>query len=414
MVEDTTGAASDSTAATLYAMADAELKLGSVDIAEAHQRRALSIVERTGISSLEYSNFVAQLGRIVLANNHADEAYRLETQALAIRRGLRPAEPELVAQSQNDLGVVFQVKGDFSRARDFYAQALAALEATGAEASLTYGGYLRDYGAILYLMGDYPAAEGVARRALGLAERIGPAESLDVAHSASFLGLVLAKEGRNQEAIPFHRRALVVRERELGPRHDLTLASLVFLAQSVQAQGSPAAAEGLWRRYLAVQESRLGRRHVEVGAAAARLSECLHLIGKNDEADGLFLRSLEIAKDAKAKNLSTLVLRLSDFVEMSQNAERWESISRDIVRVARKTSNGQTLDLALALEAYGRILAERHKCDDADVALDEASEIVGRRLGPSNIQTRVLLHRIDSRRCGRPGRPGSGVPQQSI
>jgi tetratricopeptide (TPR) repeat protein len=100
IVEREVGPMSDSVGRTLYAMAGAEWKLGLLDDAEAHQRRAVSIAERSRWEPLELSNLLPQLGRILVDHGQADEGYRLHLQAFAMRRALNPPAPALVAQSQ--------------------------------------------------------------------------------------------------------------------------------------------------------------------------------------------------------------------------------------------------------------------------------------------------------------------------
>ena len=399
IVEREVGPMSDSVGATLYAMADAEWKLSLLDSAEAHQRRAVQIGERNGWRPLEFSNLLAQLGRILVDKGQVDEAYRVHLQAFAMRRALRPPAPALVAQSQNNLGVLHQVKGDFARARDHYAQALATLELGGEEATPTYSGYLRDYGASLYELKDYAAAERVARQALVLDEQILAPGSLDIGHSAGFLGMVLLKEAKVDDAAPLLRRALSIRERELGVDHDMTLASLVFLARCLEAQGDVRAAEVLWRRYLRSHELRLGPAHPETGAAAFCLAECLRLSQQTDEAERLYFRALRIATDKNTKGIIGLASKLATLSGTWKDADSWESLFSDVVAVARRRGAGAQFDTAIALGAYGRVLAARQKCAAADAAFDEAVEIAERTSGPQNSRAAELRDSIRRARC---------------
>jgi len=408
VVERETGSMSGSVSATLYAMADAEWKLGLLETAEAHQRRALEIGQRNHISELEFSNFLAQLGRILLDEGRVDEAYDVHSQAFAIRRALSPPAPELVAQSQNNLGVVFQVKGDLGRARDFYAQALATHEVAGLKATETHSAYMRDYGAVLVLMKDYAAAERVGRDALSLDEQMLAPSALELGHAAGFLGMVLMKEAKPREAAPLLRRALAIRERELGADHDLTVASLVFLARCLEAVNDGPGAEGLWRRYLDSRMRRLGPEHPESGTAAFNLAECLRRNQKKAEAEALYLRSLRIATNNNAKDLVGLASKLSDLTGTWQEGDRWETLFADVVAVVRRRGAGSELDTATALVAYGRVLAVRQKCGAADAAFTEALEMAERAAGARNARVQELRNRIEQARCSTsPGRlPG--------
>jgi CHAT domain-containing protein/Tfp pilus assembly protein PilF len=116
--------------------------------------------------------------------------------------------------------------------------------------------------ALLYIkMGDYAKAEPLQQRALAIQEKsLGP-EHPDVAASLSNLADLYCEKGAYAKAEPLYLRALAIWEKALSLDHPQLAFVLDNLANLHRNQGDYVKAESLYQRALAVQEKALGLEH---------------------------------------------------------------------------------------------------------------------------------------------------------
>ncbi len=127
-------------------------------------------------------------------------------------------------------------------------KALSILQKTFGAAHPNVAETLRDLGVFYEIQGDYSLAEQRYRQALEIREKSFGSEHRYVAESLNDLGSLYGKEGRYQEAAPLLGRAVSIRERTLGPSHPELAESLARLGAVLASQGRTEASLTLYER----------------------------------------------------------------------------------------------------------------------------------------------------------------------
>ena len=174
---------------------------------------------------------------------------------------------------------------------------------------------LNNLAVVFQSQGRTAEAEALYKRTLAIREKaLGP-DHPDVALSLHNLALVYGAQGRTAEAEPLYKRALAIFEKALGPDHPDVAQSLNNLAELYRAQGRTADAEPLHKRSLAIREKALGPDHRDVAQSLNNLAAVYHIQGRTADAEALYKRSLAIYEKALdpdhpdvAQNLINLAL----------------------------------------------------------------------------------------------------------
>ena len=169
------------------------------------------------------------------------QAIPLAQRALAIReKALGSVHPD-VAQSLNNLAVLYQAQGNYGAAEPLYQRALAIREKALGSVHPDVAESLNNLAFLYQTQGNYGAAEPLFKYRA--------AESL-------------------------YQRALVIREKALGPVHPTVATSLNNLASLYQDQGNYGAAEPLFKRAFANELPRRKRTGYQNQKRASSSSRC--------------------------------------------------------------------------------------------------------------------------------------------
>ena len=121
--------------------------------------------------------------------------------------------------------------------------------------------------AIVYRdQGKYSEAEGLYKRALVIREKALGASHPDVAQTLNNLAIVYRDQGKYGEAEGLLKRALAIREQALGANHPDVAQTLNNLAtRAIETRASTARRRGSYKRALAIMRRQaLGASHPDV------------------------------------------------------------------------------------------------------------------------------------------------------
>jgi len=152
--------------------------------------------------------------------------------------------------------------------------------------------------ALLYqTQGNYVAAEPLYQRSLNIRETALGENHPDVAQSLNNLAALYQTQGNYVAAEPLYQRSLNIYETALGENHPLVATSLNNLAALYELQGNYVAAEPLYQRSLNIYETALGENHPDVATSLNGLALLYQLQGNYVAAEPLYQRSLNILRD---------------------------------------------------------------------------------------------------------------------
>jgi CHAT domain-containing protein/Tfp pilus assembly protein PilF len=303
-------------------------------------RRALAIKENgLGADHAEVAESLNNLAVVYYFLGAYDEAQPLWERALAIRkRTLGPEDPE-VAQALNNLANLMQTTGDYATARALYAQSLEIREKAFGPENPLVAQSLHNLALLLKNMGDYAAALPLAERALEIKQKgLGP-EHPKVATSLDAVGSILWLTGDYDRALPLLERSLAILEKALGPEHPLFGAGLNNLAEQLRNVGKYDEARPLYERALSIWEQAYGPDNPRVAVCLSSLASLLEETGdiagaieRQQRAASIREMSLSPNHPALASSLSSLgILRTKsgDYEEARTLLERAVAIRRE-------------------------------------------------------------------------------------
>jgi tetratricopeptide (TPR) repeat protein len=310
-------------------------KLGNLDKAEPHLRRALDLGRHSlGEWDLQTLQVADDLATLLQDQGKLAEAEPLFRATLAGQRRVHGPDHSDTLSAANNLAVLMMMRGKVDEAEPLFREALAGQEAKlgrdDPQTLMTMGnlasvlaerGKLAEAEALqravleartrvqgpehpntllagnalarlLHLRDRLSEAEPMFRRLLETRRRVNGPEHPDTLIAVNNLALVLRSRGELDEAEALIRDCLDIRRRVLGPDHAHTLAAMNILASILQDRGRFAEAEPLFRTVFEAIRRTLGDEHADTHTVANNLALVLHLMGRLDEAASLYRGSL--------------------------------------------------------------------------------------------------------------------------
>jgi eukaryotic-like serine/threonine-protein kinase len=288
--------------------------------AEVDLRAAIDVADRHGDQGTRAQALIVLVYVVGQDRSRHAEAQMLGEQARAVLDYI-DADPLLLADLDNNLGVAARIDHDFDGALELHRRSHERRVEVLGEDHPDIGRSLLNIGTALAGSRQHHAeAEDYLRRALAsLEQSLGP-QHPTVATALTNLGNCLARQGRLPESLPLQQRALEVLEGALGPDHVATAGVLFNLAKVMQDTGRHAEAAALFRRGLQARER-------EVPADDERLIGWVSHLARSE---------LELGRVEQARPLleRALVLR-------TKHGESPLALARDQLRLARALAPGE-------------------------------------------------------------------------
>ena len=253
------------------------------------------------------------------------EAILMWEQTLAMRQKLLGNEHLDVAQSLNNLAVLYDNQGRYEEAEPLYKQALQMRQKLLGNEHLDVATSLNNLAVLCENQGRYQEAEPLYKQALMMYQNLLGNEHLDVAISLNNLALLYKKQSRYEEAEPLYKQALAMIQKLLSNEHLDVAISLNNLAGLYRAQGRHEEAEPLYKQVLAMRQKLLGNKHPDVATSLNNLAVLYYSQGRYEEAEPLYKQALTMRQKllgnehpdvaASLNNLATLYQQQGKYPE---------------------------------------------------------------------------------------------------
>lgn len=260
-----------------------------------------------------------------------------------------------VAAVQNNLGVLYDERGEYRKASEHLARSVEVRERLLPPDDLDLALTRHNLGMALYQQGRFTEAEAAVRGALDVHERVKGPESASVARSLTGLAWITSRFGRFEEAREMARRAVAINERALGVDHYETAMSLECLGNALHHLGEPNEVEEVYRRALDIYRAALGPEHKSVGKTWWRLAALYLESGRPAEAEALARRARGVLGPAVGEEhvlvarTEVLLARLD--IARGQAETAVTALDRVLESLRQSLGDAQedTLDVQLAL-----------------------------------------------------------------
>jgi len=264
---------------------------------ERYQPQALActdLIERWDMRFSEATRLLSRVGNQLYEHGQLKEAESLCRRALVIREQVLGRDHPEVAQSLNDLAIIYIALKKFEQVEPLCLRALSIQEQALGSDHPDVAVTLNDLGMLYYLQGRYEGIEPLYQRALSIFEsRLGPTHPYMVV-TLNNLGKLYIAQSKYAEAEQLIQHALTVREQVQGHDHPDVANSLLNLATLYLAQCKYVEAEKLYQRALAIREQSLGPQNREVAVTLYDLARLVLTQQGYEEAEPFNRRAVVI------------------------------------------------------------------------------------------------------------------------
>jgi tetratricopeptide (TPR) repeat protein len=303
-------------------------------------RACAALCDAFALADPEAARLFNQAGLYALDHAQYRIAEEWLQKALGIRSLLRSQHHSGVsdidiAETMNDLGIVYSKQKEYVKAEALMRQALALFEQT-------FGSYHADVAVVttnvalqLLYQEKYVEAEPLFVQALSIWQHhADPEEFAHIACTTNNLATLYVVQGQLAHAEQYFRQALALWEHVKGPEHPDVARTLSNLGRLYRDQGRYAEAEPLFLRARAIRDKMLGPDHPDT---AQTLHDLAVLYLKQDrftEAEPLFQLALEISQLALGNDHPLVVGTLTDYALLLRNNGRVAEANRMMQQVS--------------------------------------------------------------------------------
>lgn len=233
------------------------------------------------------ADYLNQQGEAAGDGGDYPAAVQAHRRALDIRERIHAPDNPEVAESLNNLALLYQATGRYAEAEPLFERALSIREKVLGLEHPDVAESLNNLAGLHQATGRYAEAEPLYQRALTIWEKILGPEHPDVAISLNNLALLYWTTGRYAEAEPLYQRALAICEKAFGPEHPDVALSLNNLAKLYRNTGRHGEAEPLYQRAIAILEKTLPLGHPRRMQVREDYAVLLNKLGRHAEAAAL-------------------------------------------------------------------------------------------------------------------------------
>jgi len=198
----------------------------------------------------------------------------------------------------NNLGYMYSQAGEYVRAQEHYAKALAVAKAVYGPAHPSYATRLDNLGLQYSNFREYAKAELLLVEALEVRRKLFDTDHPDVASSMNNLGLLYSNTGDVKRAEVFYKGSLAIRRRTLKPDNPSLATSLDNLGRLYAKQEKFALAEPLHQEALDIRRKAYGKEHAGYAHGLNNFGLLYSSMGDHVKAEKFYRESLEIRRKA--------------------------------------------------------------------------------------------------------------------
>ena len=288
----------------------------------AHAHACAILVDEFGLSLPEAAALLNRADNYLLDHAQYSMAEAFLQKALGVRSILLgPAHPD-VAESLNDLAVMYMLQKNYQKAEPLLRSALAIYEQQLGPNDHIVAVATNNTAILCSNQGKYAEAEALYRRSLAIWEHLHLPEHPDVARCLNNLARLYANLGDYEAAEPLYQRSLATWERIQGPKHPDVARCLNNLAKLYAAQGNCAEAELRFLQARAIREQLLGQDHPDVAQTLGDLAKLYMDQARYAQAEDLFLLALEVLEQALGPEHVSVAEVLENYASLLRQTER--------------------------------------------------------------------------------------------
>lgn len=281
------------------ALGDRMVAEGRFADADVHFRAALEALGEGGAWPSQRAATLGRLGLLKAQSGAAGAGLPLFEEAVRLRRGLVPPEPEGLAESLHALGSALDATGRSAEALPLLEEALKVLrQVRGRQGRRMLAATWLSLAGAHWALGHAADGDDAAARGMGILESLLGSSSLELSLVMRNLARQYMKSRRFDKAEPLLERALAIRREAAGATSPTQLSALDDLVELHLESGSLERATAEATEAVGLAREALGPDHPGLADALARLAEVRRSAGDPEGASGNARSAIEICRRA--------------------------------------------------------------------------------------------------------------------
>ena len=252
------------------------------------------------------------------SNGNYEDAVPYAEMSVVLRKAVFGENHPDYAKSLNNLGVLYDVMGDYLKAEQFYLESLKIRKSVLGENHPDYAASLNNLGVLYRTSGDYSEAEQFLLESLRIRKSVLGENHPDYATSLNNLGVLYRTLGNYSKAEPYFQEALRIRKSVFGENHPDYAASLNSLGVLYHIMGDYLKAEQFYLESLKIRKSVFGENHPDYAASLNNLGVLYEEMGDYAKEEKPFMQSWLVYKDNFIQSTS--------FMSEQQRNSYWHTI----------------------------------------------------------------------------------------
>ena len=372
---------------------------------QGHYREALSPAQKAvhlreslfGPSHLKVAESLNDLGLVFHHLAEIDQALTVHERALRIREELAGPHSAEVSESLTHLARVWISKGEFRKAQDMLERALHIREQVFGAEHVAVAETLMYLAMVQGLQMDLTSALGTQARAIKIFEEDSHSPPIEYSMALTSYGVILSRNGELAKGRSFIERALLLQEGSLGPTHPIVARTLDSLAELEMKMGHTKEALPLAKRSLQIRENRFGPDHPEVSASLNTIGNLFWKQGDLPQAAQSFQHALSIVEQSVGSVHPVVAANLLNLGEINRQMGNLPSAREMFSRaltIQEATLGPQHNDVATTLTRLSWVASSQGDYSRAEVLLDRAVGIREKALGETHPDLALLLNEL--------------------
>jgi len=223
-----------------------------------------------------------------------DESFKWAQTNLEIVLQLHKDDHLDIADSYNNLGIVYDSQGKYNQAEEAFKKSLEMRERLFKGDHLDIASSYNNLGMVYNAQGKYNQAEKAHKKSLEMRERLFNGDHPDIASSYNNLGMVYNAQGKYNQAEEAYNKSLEMMERLFKGDHPRIAASYNNLGNVYDSQGKYNQAEEAHKKSLEMRERLFNGDHPSIATSYNNLGSVYDSQGKYNQAEEAYKKSLEM------------------------------------------------------------------------------------------------------------------------
>jgi Tfp pilus assembly protein PilF len=242
----------------------------------------------------DIANSYNNISLIYYNKGENDKALEYQSKSLEIQiLSLPPNHPDF-ANSYNNIGNIYYIKGENDKALEYYLKSLEiqilSLPPNHPDIATSYN----NIGLIYYIKGENEKALEYYLKSLEIQILSLPPNHPDFANSYNNIGLIYINKGENDKALEYYSKSLEIRILSLPPNHPDFANSYNNIGLIYINKGENDKALEYYSKSLEIQILSLPPNHPDFANSYNNIGNIYYIKGENDKALEYYLKSLEI------------------------------------------------------------------------------------------------------------------------